>query len=71
MAPTIIHLITSSISPEPGGMQEAAVRIARSLAARESSDAVIYTRRQLPEYCSSHPDHQGLEVVHRLPLPIE
>ncbi|MCW5982169.1 MAG: glycosyltransferase family 4 protein [Bryobacteraceae bacterium] len=61
---TVLHLLTPAVHPEPGGLEDAVLRIARGFASKSEHEVVIYTRRQAAAYSGPDPLHAGLEVVH-------
>lgn len=60
----IIHIVTASIFPVPGGLEISSLRISRLLAESSDSRVIVYTRKQPPEHNYLHPAHEGLEIVH-------
>ena len=60
---TVLHFVTHSVYPTPGGMYESVLRIARGLASSES-EAVVYTLGQPAAYCGACREHDGVAVVH-------
>lgn len=61
---TVVHLVTSSIFPQPGGLELSVLRIAKSLARSEDFRVAVYTRRQAEAFSGAHPAHKDLEIVH-------
>ncbi len=59
----VLHLVTSSIYPAAGGVQESVLRIGRGLAA-QGFEVVIYTFRQPPDCRRTGAEHDGVAVVH-------
>jgi glycosyltransferase involved in cell wall biosynthesis len=60
---TVLHFVTLMVYPQPGGLEESLLRIARGLA-HDGFRSVIYTLRQPEEHAGPHPAHEGVDVVH-------
>src|SRR5579862_3071677 len=61
---TIVHMVTPTIFPQPGGLELSVLRIATSLASSGDFRIVVYTRKQAEEFRRSDPRHGDVEIVH-------
>ena len=59
----MLHFVTPSVYPDPGGTQESALRIGRGLAS-QGFEVVIYTLRQPVHRRQLCDAHRGVRVVH-------
>ncbi len=60
---TLLHFVTHSIYPAPGGMYESVLRIAKGLADGEC-DVTVYTLAQPTRYRGACREQEGVSVVH-------